>query len=67
MKKEATDDIKNLTVQELSQKVKEDRQKLFNLKVERKRGQLKNPLQIRNLRRNIARLLTLIEEKERKK
>jgi large subunit ribosomal protein L29 len=55
--------IKELTEDELKSKLLETREKLFKLKFGHKTTPLKNPLEIRVLRRQIARILTIVKEK----
>ena len=59
--------IRDLTIEEIQQKLNESSQKLFQLKYENISGQLKNPLQIRGLRRDVARMKTVINEKKTSK
>jgi large subunit ribosomal protein L29 len=49
-----------MSVAELEQKLNGSRQKLFQLKFKNSSGQLKNPLEIRVLRRDIARIKTIL-------
>jgi len=56
--------LRELNVNELEQKLNEIRQKLFQLKFKNVSGQLKNPLEIRLLRRDIARIKTILREIE---
>jgi len=56
--------LRELNVDELEQKLNEIRQKLFQLKFKNVSGQLKNPLEIRLLRRDIARIKTILREIE---
>lgn len=51
------------TLSELFKILKEERQKLFNLKIEKSLGKLKKTHLLRLTRKNIARLLTVIKEK----
>lgn len=67
MKKKIFEEWKSLSLAELESKLRETRQKLFELKFQHQVSPLKNPLEIRNLRRNIARLLTLIKMKKEAK
>ena len=53
-------EISKLDLKELEAKVIELKQKLFELKMSSYVSELENPLQIRNLRRVIARLKTAI-------
>ena len=56
--------IRELTDIELNTKLLEAREKLFKMKFSHKTTPLKNPLEIRILRRQIATILTLMREKE---
>lgn len=56
--------LRELNVDELEQKLNETMQKLFQLKFKNASGQLKNPLEIRLLRRDIARIKTILREIE---
>lgn len=53
-------DIKELSRQELAKKRQELRQEMFQAKMKNGLGQLANPLQIRHLRRDLARVATAI-------
>jgi len=64
MKKKDFENLKNMTVEELESKVRDLREKLFNLKIERERGQLKDTSSIKHTRRDIARVLTLLKSKK---
>lgn len=57
--------LRELSMAELEQKLNDTAQKLFQLRIKNASGQLKNPLEIRLLRRDIARLKTLLAEKGR--
>jgi len=61
-----TTELRELSVTELDKKVAELRRELLNLRVKRANQQLKNPLKLREVRREIARILTLIREKGEK-
>lgn len=56
-------EIKDLTVVELNKKIKGIREELFELKMKNTLGQVSNPLKIRDLKRNVARILTAINQK----
>lgn len=62
MKSKQWQEIKNLTQNELVARLEEYQVKLFNLKLSRKTKTLKNPLEIRTLRRDIARIKTLLRQ-----
>jgi len=59
-------EIRNLSVEEMDQKVEGLRQEIFNLRFQKELGQMENPNKIRQLKRDIARLLTVITETKRK-
>lgn len=58
-----TAEVRDLTTEELHEKVAELREELFNLKFRKATSPLDNPLQLRSLRRDIARCLTVIRER----
>ncbi len=57
-------EIKEQTREELETKLADIKKNLFNLKFQKASGQLDNPMKIRNLRKDIARIKTLLKEKE---
>lgn len=59
-------ELKEQTREELEIKLLEIKKSLFNLKLQKSTGQLENPLKIRNLRKDIARIKTVLREKELK-
>ena len=59
--------MKEMTLDEITQRVSELREELFNLRFRNSMRQLDNPLKIRESRREMARLLTVMREKEGKK
>ncbi len=59
-------EIRKLSVEEMEQKVDGMRQEIFNLRFQKELGQMENPNKIRQLKRDIARLLTVITETKRK-
>ena len=56
-------EIRELTEAELRAKLDETSQELFNLRVQQSYGQLEKPSRIRELRRDIARLKGVMQEK----
>lgn len=60
-------DIKNLTTEELIAKEQELKAELFNLRFSHATGNLANPMQLHNLKKDIARVKTIIRERELKK
>lgn len=57
--------LRNLTVDELKQKEQELRKELFNLRFRLATGEVENPMRIRGIRKDIARVLTMMTEKQR--
>ena len=56
--------LRQMTLTELREQLEKDRQELFNLRFQAATQQLENPRRVREVRRNIARLLTLLHERE---
>jgi large subunit ribosomal protein L29 len=57
--------VREMTPDEIKTRVAELREELFNLRFRNSMKQLDNPLKIRESRREMARLLTVLNEKER--
>lgn len=57
------DEIRELTPNELSSRKKELRQEIFHLRLQQQAGQLEKPHLLRTLRREIARLETVLTVK----
>ncbi len=58
------DEILNLNPDELKEKLREFEEEKANLNLQKATHQITNPLRIRTVRRNIARVKTLISEYE---
>ena len=56
--------MKEMTPEEITQRVTDLREELFNLRFRNSMRQLDNPLKIREARREMARFLTVLREKE---
>lgn len=56
--------IREMTADEIRDRIAEVREELFNLRFRNAMKQLDNPLKIREGRREMARLLTVLREKE---
>ena len=54
------EDIKNLTPVELHKKIREIKENMFEAKMKNAMGQLTNPISIRGMRRDIAKLKTAL-------
>ncbi|MHB1394274.1 MAG: 50S ribosomal protein L29 [Clostridia bacterium] len=58
--------VRDLSVKELEQKLVELKGELFNLRFQMATGQLENPIRVRDVRKSIARIKTILREKELK-
>jgi len=58
-------ELREMTIDELREKERELRKELFNLRFQKATGEIQNPMRIRAVRKDIARILTIITEKER--
>jgi large subunit ribosomal protein L29 len=58
--------VRDLAVNELEQKLVELKGELFNLRFQMATGQLENPIRVRDVRKSIARIKTILREKELK-
>ena len=63
MKSKNLQELKNMSSAELTSKLAELSEKIFRLKFRHATAPVKNPLEIRELRKNIARIKTLIAQK----
>lgn len=59
-----TTDIRNLNGAEVARKLDEAHQELFNLRFQYSTGQLKNTARLGEVKREIARLRTILRERE---
>lgn len=57
-------DIRNIETQELLNKVEEYKKELFSLRFQQATGQLENTARMRTVRKNIAKIKTIIRERE---
>lgn len=58
------DKVRELSVEELHGKERELAEQLFRLRFQKAVGQLDNPLKLRETRRDIARVKTVLREKQ---
>ena len=56
---------RELTAEERRQKYDDTKKELFNLRVQQSTGQLEKAVRIRELRREVARILTIMQEHKR--
>ena len=57
-------EIRNLTTEEIIAKIKETKEELFNLRFQQATGNLEKPSRIRELRHFVARLKTVLRERQ---
>lgn len=60
-------EVRDLSIDELKQKEREFVEELFNFRIQHATAQLDSPLLMRKVRRNIARLKTVLREREAQK
>ena len=56
-------DIRELTQDEIDIEIERAREELFKLRFQKSTGQIENPVKIREVRKDIARVLTVINER----
>ena len=61
--KKSINELRDRTVEELRVKEKELSQQLFVLRLNKSTGQLESPAKVRQARRELARVLTVLREK----
>ncbi len=59
-------ELRELAVEELQRKEQDLRKELFNLRFQQATGEIENPMRIRTIRKDIARVLTMITERDKK-
>ncbi len=57
-------ELRDLSDEELAHKLDEAKEELFNLRFQLVTGQLDNPMRIKEMRKEVARILTVIRERE---
>lgn len=57
-------EIRNLSTEEIMKKIESNKEELFNLRFSQATGNLEKPSRIRELRREVARMKTIIRERE---
>ncbi len=60
-------ELRDMTVEELRQKEQDLRKELFNLRFQKVTGEIQNPNRIKEVKRDIARVLTIIRQKQTQK
>ncbi len=59
-------EIRNMSPDEQLEKIKSLKEELFNLRFQHATGQLENPMRIRQVKRSIAQIKTILREQELK-
>ena len=57
-------DLRNMSTEELNKKIAEYKEELFNLRFSQATGNLEKPSRIKELRKLVARMKTIIRERE---
>ena len=58
-------EIRELTLDDLRARVKDLEDQTFRLRIQKSMGQLEAPAKVRDVRRDLARIKTILREKER--
>jgi large subunit ribosomal protein L29 len=57
-------ELRELSTEELREKLKQTKEELFNLRFQHATGQLDNPMRIKQVKKEIARIQTVLRERE---
>ncbi len=60
-------EVRELDVEELERRLVDTRRELFNLRFQHATGQLENTGQLKQVRKNIARILTVLNQKQQER
>ena len=58
------EELRDLSDDELAQRLDEAKEELFNLRFQNVTGQLDNPMRIKVMRHEVARIMTVMRERE---
>ncbi len=61
------EELRKLSTEELNNKIKENKEELFNLRFQQATGNLEKPVRLRELRKQVAKMKTIIRERELEK
>ena len=61
------EELRKLSTEELNNKIKENKEELFNLRFQQATGNLEKPGRLKDLRKEVARMKTIIRERELEK
>jgi len=57
-------ELRDLNTADLEKKIKESKEELFNLRFQQATGNLEKPKRLRELRKDVARMKTILKERE---
>lgn len=57
-------EIRKLSSEDLKKKITETKEELFNKRMQQANGTLEKPVELRELRRDVARMKTILKERE---
>ena len=57
-------ELREVTMEELDRKEQDLRRELFNLRFQQATGEIENPMRLRAIKKDIARVLTVAREKK---
>ena len=60
-------ELRETSIEELRKKEQDLRKELFNLRFQKATGEIENPMRIRAIKKDIAKILTVITEKNKRK
>ena len=58
-----TNELRKLTTEELTKKVHDNKEELFNLRMQKATGMIEKPSRIHELRKEVARINTILNER----
>ena len=58
-----TNELRKLTTEELAEKARVNKEELFNLRMQKATGNLEKPSRIHELRKEVARINTILNER----
>ena len=61
------EEFRKLSTEDLMKKIKENKEELFNLRFQQATGNLEKPTRLRELRKEVAKMKTIIRERELEK
>jgi len=61
------EELRKLSTEDLNKKIKESKEELFNLRFSKATGNLEKPSRLRELRKEVAKMKTIIRERELEK